>query len=145
MRLPIVIVILLPLAACVPHVSGLLPVSPSPNDGRVDSLTPKLQWEPFPERDDPHVTDVVYDLRVMGDGGAEFYSRQGLTTCAHKMEQALVPGRTYLWTVRVRFRWEGRRRESQWSELIKPFGSASISASARVYFPLCAPTARDAK
>ena len=108
------LVLLLPLGACITHVNGLLPVSPAPG-AEVHSLTPTLEWEAFPEQGDPHVTEVVYDLRVLDGGGAEIYSRRGLPASSHTLEQALAPGMAYFWTVRVRFRWEARRRETQWT------------------------------
>ena len=136
--------LVLPLAAWTTHINGLLPVSPAPG-AQVDSLTPTLQWEPFPERGDPHVTEVVYDLRVLESGGAQVYSREGLPECSHRLQQALVPGRVYYWTVRVRFRWDGRRRETQWTTVRNSRGSPSTPEDPARYMPLRSPVATDGK
>jgi len=138
------LLLLLTLAACTTHVNGLFPVYPAADDGRVDSLTPTLDWEPFPERDDPHVTEVVYDLRIMNLSGAEVYSRQGLIASSHTLEQPLASGTEYLWTVRVRFRWDGRRRETQWTTLAGSSGGSLDAGGPSHFLPLRSPSAKGA-
>ena len=109
------------LGGCQIHVSGLLPLSPSPHGGWVDSLTPTLKWEAFRAGDEAEITEVVYDLRIMLAGGNEIvYSKDGLSTCEHPLETPLEPGRRYSWTVRARFRSHGERRLTQWTSISNP-------------------------
>ena len=138
------LLLLLPISACVTHVNGLLPVSPAPG-AEVHSLTPTLDWEAFPERDDPRVTEVVYDLRILDSAGVEKYSRRGLPAPYHTLEQALAPGTTYLWTLRVRFRWEGRRRETQWTTVRTAPGGPPAPEGLGSYLSFRTPVAIDGK
>lgn len=116
MRSRAAVLVLLPvLGACQAHISGLLPISPSPLNGRVDSLTPTLRWEALPVGDEARITEVVYDLKVLGQNGAVAYLKEGLTECEHRLELPLQPDARYEWTVRARFRWQGERRLTQWS------------------------------
>lgn len=103
------------LGACVTPISGLLPRSPSPKDGRVESLRPTLAWEAFSAGESGMISDVTYDVKVMEVGGAIVYLREGVADCAHRLETALQPNHRYEWSVRARFRWHGERRLTQWS------------------------------
>jgi len=130
----LLIALLLPMAAgCMPRISGLLPVEPSPVGGKVTSLQPTLQWEALPIRDDPHVSDVVYDLEIHTDKGDLFYLRNDLAAPEHRLEAVLAAKECYRWRVRARFRWDGKRRETQWTALV---GGPSISP---LGMPLVAP------
>jgi hypothetical protein len=105
------------LGACTPYVSGLMPVEPAPDGSRTASLQPVLRWEPLPEASDARVSDLVYDVQLRGDSGALILDREGLTSCEYRVETPLTSDRDYSWTVRARFRWEGRRRQTEWSRL----------------------------
>lgn len=118
-------------AGCCPLVySGPKPVHPAPYEeglfrGRnvprvVGSVQPLLEWEPSKE------PGVTYDLRIYqavfvesfadvdkavrrGDVGPipkhlgpAVYSREGLATAAHIVEEPLPKTRNYYWTVRER-------------------------------------------
>jgi len=108
------------LAACAPHVSGLMPLEPAPDGGAADSLRPVFRWEPMPGGDDPRITELVYDVQVRNASGGIVLERDGLTACEYPVETPLEPSRAYVWTVRARFRWEGRRRWTEWSRLTDP-------------------------
>lgn len=101
--------LLLLLASCAPSdVSGLAA-------GEV------LQWEAFPpaglaDLKGRSVTDVVYDLKVFRDNFL-LYERAGLVEPRHRLEVALEPGWTWSYSVRVRFRVDGRPRQTQWGAL----------------------------
>jgi hypothetical protein len=105
------------LSACVTHVSGLKPIDPAPDNPRVASVQPTLKWEPLPGADDARITDLVYDLRLLNDKGDVVVDRRSLASCEYTIEQPLRYNQAYTWTVRARFRWEGRRRQTEWSRL----------------------------
>ena len=141
MRRATILLLLLP-SACRVHVTGLMPLSPSPEHGGVDSLTPTLQWEPFATQGDARITEVVYDVRVMLPGGGVVYLKEGLPACEHRVESPLRPKTRYEWTVRARFRWEGQRRVTQWSELARDQDrTPSTPLPAHPYLPLATPSA----
>jgi hypothetical protein len=108
------------LAACTPHVSGLMPIEPAPDGGAAGSLRPVFRWEPMPGGDDPRITELVYDVQVLHASGGLVVQRDGLTGCEYELEVPLEPSHAYVWTVRARFRWEGRRRSTEWSRLTDP-------------------------
>jgi hypothetical protein len=110
-------VLLALLGACVTHISGLKPIDPAPDNRRVASVQPTLKWESLPGADDARITDVVYDLRLLNDKGDVVVDRKNLTGCEYTIEQPLRYNQAYTWTVRARFRWEGRRRQTDWSRL----------------------------
>lgn len=107
------------LGSCTVHLTGLLPVSPPP-DARVESVQPTLRWEPLPSKEDPHVSEVVYDLRILRWDGFPVYECEGLAAPEHSLVSPLEPEERYLWTVRARFRWDGERRVTQWSGYSDP-------------------------
>ena len=122
---------------------GLKPISPSSmfhfgtyesGPPRVDSLTPRFEWESFPRREDveedaakilSRVSEVRYDLRIWksegGGPGEVVYERTGLALPAengavrHTVETPLSAGSGYLWSVRARFRLDGEERVTRWS------------------------------
>ena len=132
---------LLLLGACVtPSVSGLMPISPPPDNGRTDSVQPTLRWEPLPGGDDPRITDLVYDVRVFEGRSGLLMDIQGLTACEYPFERPLQADREYRWTVRARFRWEGRRRQTDWSRLSDPTErSAMLAGPPPKYLPFRTP------
>lgn len=96
----------------------------------VASLTPTLVWESFPQQDDAvqsaalaghRVEDVTYELRLRRAGagrswsGPLVYERRGLMEPRHTVEVPLEPSQSYRWSVRARFRLDGRERVNQWS------------------------------
>jgi hypothetical protein len=105
------------LGACTPHIRGLMPLEPAPDGSRTDSLQPLLRWEPLPEAADPRVTELVYDVQLLDEKGWVLWERSGLTSCECRIDPPLAWNHDYCWTVRARFRWEGRRRQTEWSRL----------------------------
>ena len=125
------------------EVCGLRPISPSfifrfgPYESgppHVNSLTPRFKWESFPRRMDvdddslnilSRVSEVRYDLRIWknekGGPGDVVYERTGLVLSAikgavgHTLETPLSAESSYLWSVRARFRFDGRERVTRWS------------------------------
>ncbi len=109
----------------------------------VDSLRPTLRWESFPRREDleadregvlRRVNAVTYDLKIwkamegyqsrriqrqeIAAPGELVYSRTGLPGPSHRVETPLEPSTQYFWTVRARFKINGRSRVTEWGELI---------------------------
>ncbi len=74
----------------------------------------------MPDGDDPRITELVYDVQVLYASGGGVLERDGLSGCEYRVEAPLEPSRAYAWTVRARFRWEGRRRRTEWSRLSDP-------------------------
>jgi hypothetical protein len=107
----------------------------------VNSLSPELRWEPFPREFDlltpksqpVHISDVSYDLRVFEAGraahvkivlvpAAEIYSKRGILTSRHRIESPLEACTDYFWTVRARFKLDGRRRATEWAGAFELWG-----------------------
>ncbi|MES2480877.1 MAG: hypothetical protein V4609_02675 [Pseudomonadota bacterium] len=94
----------------------------------VDDLKPTFRWQAFPRDVDlaadratmQRVRDVEYDLVIAQweDGGVNrvVYRRSALAANAHQIETALDPATRYLWTVRARFRLDGRAYVTAWAE-----------------------------
>jgi hypothetical protein len=97
--------------------------------GWVDSVQPTLEWETFPRQSDAplgreRITDVTYDLRIWLSLRADdpssvvlvdlVYSREGLTTPRHRLEEPLLPRAEYVWTVRARYELDGMPRSTPW-------------------------------
>lgn len=122
---------------------GLKPVNPPPPnpwldmDSHVPSLTPTLEWEAFPREQDvrriaagdrARISDVRYELRVRVDeyeppaaADAPTWIRPYAIQCETRenrfsIQTPLKPDTRYWWTVRVRFRVDGRLRVSQWAK-----------------------------
>lgn len=111
-----------------------------PFGGHADSVTPTLKWKEFPWKDNPQISEINYDLKVLLPKGTPIYSREGLATCEHTLESPLEPGTTYLWTVRTRFRWNGERRQTQWSHLWNGLWRGPLTPEPmKVYWPLQVP------
>jgi hypothetical protein len=125
------------------EVCGLRPIAPrskfrfgpfESGSSSVESLTPRLVWESFPRREDAaedaanvlaHVSDVRYDLRIWkgehGGPGDVVYERTGLVLAArdgaveHAVEAPLSADGSYLWSVRARFKLDGKERVTRWA------------------------------
>ena len=94
----------------------------------VDDLQPTFRWQAFPRDVDiaadratmERVRDVEYDLVIAqwDNGGVNrvVYRRSALASNAHQIETALEPAKRYLWTVRARFRLDGRAYVTAWAE-----------------------------
>jgi hypothetical protein len=101
--------------------SGRLAESP------VESVTPMLEWEPAgqvgPVNDavsaSTRTGKIAYDLRIWSsvDGAPVdlVYERQGLPQPQHRVETALEPDSTYLWSVRTRYVVDGRTLVTRWN------------------------------
>jgi hypothetical protein len=114
MKAAAVVLVLVALVGCSAPMVGLKPCPP----GEPSTSRPELRWEPLPPAAFAArfaVSDVCYDLRVF-DGRATAYSRDGLTEPRHRVEMILTPGKTYTWTVRARFRVDGARRRTEWTQ-----------------------------
>jgi hypothetical protein len=95
---------------------------------QVDSLKPTLQWKSFPTAKDikadktgelSRITEVTYDLKIWQDEDPPkkkiVYNRMQLDNSSHKIESPLEPLTRYFWSVRVRFKHDGRDIETNWS------------------------------
>ena len=85
---------------------------------KMPSLTPTLVWETFPQ-DKVHVEDVTYELRVWRAiktrPGPLVYERRGIVEPRHTVEVALEHSQNFFWSVRARYRLNGRERVNQWA------------------------------
>lgn len=111
----------------------------------VDSLTPTLSWESFPRAVDlraapeelGRITDVRYDLVVAREynlaPGEVVYRREGLPKPAHTLETPLERGTKYFWTVRARFRLDGRERVTSWGATVSSYSERAVSPSRASY------------
>ena len=137
--------LLLPAACAVrTHASGLLPEQPPAPGFEADSLRPTLRWEAFAPPADLAVSDITYEVRLFtADADLPenaFYARTGLRDPRHTIETTLEPDRTYFWTVRARFRVDGRERHTQWSGFARPDARiALVPQPPPAYFPLRTP------
>lgn len=95
---------------------------------QVDSPKPTLLWKSFPAAKDmradkngdlSRICEVTYDLKIWRaeDPPNEeiVYSRTQLENAFHKIESPLIPLARYFWSVRVRFKLDGRDMETNWS------------------------------
>jgi len=95
---------------------------------QVDSLKPTLQWKSFPTAKDikvdktgdlNRICEVTYDLNIWRaedpPSKVIIYSRTQLENSSHKIESPLDPLTRYFWSVRVRFKLDGRDIETNWS------------------------------
>lgn len=101
----------------------------------VDSVQPTLQWESFPRAHDltdsggqeQQITDVRYELRVFNTTtppsghdsllipAQQVYSARNISDPYHKIENKLDICSDYFWTVRARFKLDGRYRVTEWA------------------------------
>jgi len=95
---------------------------------QIDSVKPTLQWKSFPTARDikadesgdlSRVCEVTYDLKIWGaeDPPNEeiIYYRTQLENSSHRIESPLIPLTRYFWSVRARFKLDGREIETNWS------------------------------
>jgi hypothetical protein len=93
----------------------------------VESVLPMLVWKARPAADEDSavalrsnakVENAVYDLRIwkaMDEApGTLVYERKDLPQPQHQVDAALDPGSTYFWSVRMRYRVDGRPRATLW-------------------------------
>ncbi len=88
---------------------------------RVGSFTPAFSWESLPSDFDREagdgpgrITDLRYDFRLFGENGF-LHERFGLDVPRYALEQPLAPCAQYRWTVRARFKLDGRTRATEWT------------------------------
>jgi hypothetical protein len=99
----------------------------------VDSVQPTLRWERFPRDHDLignrgqqlEITDVRYDIRVFDTASAprgpwlvpaqQVYAARQISEPLHKIEGVLSACSDYFWTVRARFKLDGRVRVTEWA------------------------------
>lgn len=92
----------------------------------VDSIRPVISWESFPRTSDvkaapedmARVSHVRYDLIIAEEKNlaahAVVYRRDGLPEPRHLIETRLQADTRYFWTVRARFKLDGRDRVTEW-------------------------------
>jgi hypothetical protein len=103
---------------------------------KVDTLQPTFQWESFPRERDKEadkagllnrINDITYDFKVLKAADncplQLVYERRELTDSRHKIEQPLEPSTKYFWSVRARFKLDGKVRATKWSYSRKPWVS----------------------
>lgn len=95
---------------------------------------PLFQWESFPWKHDliskERFSEIVYDLEIYkyeefhqglflhhGYIGKLVYAKNGLTKNEHKLEEPLEENTKYLWSVRARFKLDGKTRLTEWGGL----------------------------
>ena len=103
---------------------------------KIKEEKPLLKWESFPWNYDQtlqeHFSDITYDLEIYKYKGSLAYARIGLKENQHQVEYALQRGEKYLWTVRAKFKMDGKPRVTEWSGLYENtypawmFGDESI-------------------
>ena len=103
----------------------------------VDSIQPTLQWESFPRVYDvinidglsQQITDVRYELRIYNAGKPVhsfyggligvptqlIYDVRDIYSPYHKIGSGLDACKRYFWTVRARFKLDGRSRVTEWA------------------------------
>ena len=90
----------------------------------VESLQPELVWEPLAgdpgtEMQESPISSVRYELRIwQTQGGYEgklVYSRRALVSNRHRVEQPLLPGTRYLWSVRAEYERDGTVMLTPWA------------------------------
>lgn len=105
---------------------------------KVDSVQPVLRWEHFPRQYDlieadgqqHQITDVRYDLRIFDNSvrgsflipAQQVYQARDLAEPSHKIESGLNACNEYFWTVRARFKLDGRVRVTEWAGAYKKWG-----------------------
>lgn len=85
----------------------------------VESLSPNLEWEPFPVQPDK----VTYDLRLWRakagvsrvEAESVVYERHDLTEPSHRIKTDLEPSTHYLWAVRANVKRDGESQPTRWS------------------------------
>ena len=98
-----------------------------PSSVKINSLTPTFRWEAFPREHDvfgdkdiqQKLSDVNYDLRIFAavnsESGPMIYSARNIQNPYHKIEKDLKACSHYYWTVRARFKLNGRPRAIEWA------------------------------
>lgn len=89
----------------------------------IKEKNPLLKWEAFPWKYDQlslnRISDVTYDLEIHKYMGPLVYVRKGIKENHHHVEDALEDGTKYFWTVRARFRVDGKPRVTEWGGLYR--------------------------
>lgn len=87
----------------------------------INERQPLLKWEAFPWAHDmtpsERFSEIVYDLKIYEYEGPLIYTRNGLKKSEHKIEKLLKINTRYLWTVRARFKLDGKPRFTEWGGL----------------------------
>jgi hypothetical protein len=99
---------------------------------KANSDQPTLRWERFPREFElsaqhgqpQQITDVLYDLRVYDAAVANkyalvpaqlLYDERSINEPQHKLAIKLEPCTDYFWTVRARFKINGKPRVTEWA------------------------------
>jgi hypothetical protein len=91
-------------------------------------VQPTLRWEHFPRDYDligaggqrHQITDVRYDFRVFEGiagsySGPQVYEVRDIPESYHRIQSGLKACSDYYWTVRARFKLDGRIRATEWA------------------------------
>jgi hypothetical protein len=100
----------------------------------INTVRPTFRWEKFPRPEDTdaidgnglRITDVSYEVRIFDSAipsgtdillvpGQLVYSSRNILENFHKIRRSLEPCKDYFWTVRARFKLDGRIRVTEWS------------------------------
>jgi hypothetical protein len=124
------------LSGCSPRqFAGLLPLEPASPDFTTTSPNPEVCWQELPSS--ARLTEVVYDVKVYDSRGLSIAEKEGLTEPRYRLEKALTRGLKYEWTVRARYRFDGARRRTEWTEREDTWiRDGTIDPRARRYVPL---------
>jgi hypothetical protein len=125
--------------------AGTSPPYTGPRPSFDDPSMPVLAWEPVPRTWTLYgpdrwavAKDRRYDLRIWsaveGGPGDVVYERFGLASNLHRVETALAPAATYLWSVRMRYTLDGNARATPWSVSgVPPYGTTPFLSGARYF------------
>ncbi len=105
----------------------------------VDSTQPALEWESFPRPRDripknesliEQIGDVTYDLKIW-EAPRDFperliYDRTGLLEPRHRVESPLAMKTRYFWSVRARYKMDGKPQVTRWAFSLIPATAAGM-------------------
>ena len=92
---------------------------------QVEEENPKFQWEAFPWEfdtvDKKRFDNITYDLKIYRYPGLLAHKRFGIVGNAYQLDNPLLKGERYQWTVRAHFELDGKSRVTEWSGLYNHF------------------------
>ena len=111
----------------------------------VDTLTPTFRWHPLtisvnPSNDNEpaRLDNITYEIRiwrtVSSEGGKLVYLRKQLTATEHRIEQPLLSGTCYYWSVRAHFDINGHARTTEWTLAGYPLRSDTVPSESCLRF-----------
>jgi hypothetical protein len=103
------------ISGCVSINRGLEPLSPSYGptwSAKVDTLTPKLEWEPYANASGKD--NLRYQLQII-DGNVVRMFRDDIRETYYMVDSPLEPHKTYQWRVRPVWTVNGQTQGDQWN------------------------------